>query len=68
MQTFVGLFCMLVLLRGLVSKHLTEALVSAPQPLVELRGLGQGDSLAIDGLRFTFIFTIYSLTDQLTDR
>ncbi len=32
---------MLVLLRGLVSKHLTDASISAPfKPLVELRGSG----------------------------
>ncbi len=40
----IGLFGMVVLLRGLVSKHLTDALISA---LVELHGLGQGDSIAI---------------------
>ncbi len=53
MWKVLGFFCMLVLLRGLVSKHLTDASNSAPvpQPLVGLRGLGQGDSLAISGLR-----------------
>ncbi len=51
MREVFGLFCMLVLLPGLVSKHLTDASISAPQPLVELRGLGQGDSLAVGGLR-----------------
>ncbi len=39
---------MLVLLRGLVSKQLTDA--SAPYPLVELRGSGQaGELTAIGG-------------------
>ncbi len=30
MREVFGLFCMLVLLRGLVSKHLTDASISAP--------------------------------------
>ncbi len=42
MREVFGLFCMLVLLRGLVSEHLTDASMSAPWPLVELRGSGQG--------------------------
>ncbi len=64
MREVFGLFCMLVLLRGLVSKHLTDASISAPEPLVELRGSDQGDSLAIGGLRaavnFFFHFHISS--------
>ena len=50
MREAVRLFCMLVLLRGLVSKHLTDASKPAPQ-LVKLRGSGQGDSFAISELR-----------------
>ncbi len=34
-----------------IGQHLTDASISAPWPLVELRGLGQGDSLAIGRLR-----------------
>ena len=51
MRDVVGPFGMLVLLRGLVSKHLTDASISAPQPLVKLRGSGQGDSSAVGELR-----------------
>ncbi len=55
MRVVVGLLCMLVLLRGLVSTHLTDACLdictlvwacgTSTKP--KLRGLGQGNSLAI---------------------
>ena len=48
MQEVIGLFCLLVLLRRLVSKHLIDASISESEPLVKLRGSGQGDSFAID--------------------
>ena len=47
LREVVGLFCMLLLLRGLAGKHLTDASMSAPLPLLKLRGSGQGDSFAI---------------------
>ncbi len=37
MREVVWLFCVLVLLRGLVSEHLTDASISAPQSLLELQ-------------------------------
>lgn len=48
MRAVVGLSCMLVFMRVSVSTNLIDASISAPSwPLVELRGVGQKNSLRV---------------------
>lgn len=50
--------CLSMLLRRLVSTHLTDASMSAFQSLVTSFPLGKGDPLAVGGLRNTFTFKL----------